>query len=196
MRIVSPYVSEFPEATAALPTGTERVQIAADDPEGYWRLLRDLWQSGDDFLLIEQDMVLPSGAVEQFAACPREWCGLPYFMHEGWGCWHGVIRYRASLTQRFPDLPDAIQMRHWQSLDSAWLNHLRAGGLNEAHWHWPTARHLSTRSPERPSHMHCPACQADIRPEIGRELAALTDDGPFRVYRAGLRLTITAPDVW
>jgi hypothetical protein len=192
MRVIYPYVTSFPEAVAALPVGAERIQIKAADTEAYWRLLREAWRSGDDFMVVEQDMVLPTGAVWSFERCPREWCGLPYFMHETWGCWHGTVRYRGSFTRRLPDLPDEIKARHWESLDSAWINHLRLAGYNEAHWHWPPARHLSTRSPERPSHMKCPACGTDIRPAIGQEIAALTDGGPFALYRATLRLTMTA----
>jgi len=77
MRILYPYVTSFPEAVAALPAGAERIHLAAWDVEAYWRLLREAWQSGEDFLIIEQDMVLPVGTVAGFEACPREWCGLP-----------------------------------------------------------------------------------------------------------------------
>ena len=181
MRVVYPHVREFPEALAVLPIATEKV-LLEPDPDAYWRLLRDLWHSGDDFLIVEQDIVLPPRAVLEFEACPRDWCAQPYFMWGTWGAWHGAVRYRKSLTRRFPTLPDSIIKREWKSLDSAWINHLRLLGRNEAHWHWPPARHLNTLHAE-PS--------ADLLP-VGQYLARLTRAGdPLARYRAGLRLTVT-----
>lgn len=181
MRIVYPHVRAFPQALAALPATVERVALNSD-PDAYWRFLRDLWRFGEDFLIVEQDIVLPDGAVTAFESCPRDWCAQPYFMWGTWGAWHGAVRYRASLTRQYPDLPDAITKRHWQSLDSAWINQLRLLGLNEAHWHWPPALHLNPAHPE-PS--------PDLLP-TGQYLANLTRSGdPLARYRTSLRLTMT-----
>ena len=190
LRVIYPYVREFPEALAALgQRRVEKVDVGSGD-QAYWRLMRDLWRSGDDFLIVEQDMVVPSGAVAAFETCPREWCGQPYFMYRTWGCWHGVVRYRGSLTRSLPDLPDQIAQRHWQSLDSAWINHLRLAGRNEAHWHWPPARHLSPRH-AAPSGVTCPNCGHDVTLTVGKAIADLTGDDALTRYRASLRLSMT-----
>lgn len=163
-RIVYPYVTEFPDALASI--AGYRVEMARLDPtdsEAYWRLMAALWHSGDDFCLVEQDMVVPEGGLARLEACPEEWCGIPYWLYSSWGVWHGVTRYRASLTARFPDIPEQIETRRWASLDSAWINHLRLHGLEEAHWHWPPARHLNPRrEPRQPAAVNCGSCQADV----------------------------------
>lgn len=181
MRVVYPYVREFPDALAALPPAVERVPLGPDT-DAYWRLMRDLWRSGDDFLVVEQDIVLPAGAVDVFETCKRDWCAQPYYMWDTWGAWHGAVRYRGSLTASLPRLPDEVVKRDWQSLDSAWLNHLRLAGRNEAHWHWPPARHLNPIHAQPNSHLL----------QAGRYLADLTRSGdPLARYRASLRLTMT-----
>ena len=189
MRIIYPYAEHYPEAIAALPLDAEQVDVSAD-PEAYWRLLRDLWRSGEDFLIVEHDMVLPDGALHTFDSCRREWCAHPYFMYGTWGTWHGVTRYRGGLTRRLPNLPDEIRSRTWPSLDSAWINHLRLAGVNEAHWHWPPARHLNPAHP--PMAVPCPHCGADIALTVGRSVAELTADDALAPFRASLRLTMTA----
>jgi hypothetical protein len=182
MRVVYPFVQEFPDALNVLfPHDIERVALGPN-ADAYWRLMRDLWRSGDDFLIVEQDIVLPAGAVAEFDTCPRDWCAQPYFMWGTWGAWHGAVRYRGSLTAQFPSLPDDVAKRDWQSLDSAWINQLRLHGRNEAHWHWPPARHLNPIHPQPPVSLF----------SAGRYLADLTrDDDPLARYRASLRLTMT-----
>jgi len=144
MRIVYPFVATFTEALAALDGWPVEMVNVSSDGEAYYRILADLWHSGEDFVIVEQDMVAPPGAIQSFLDCPREHCGVPYWMALGnWGIWHGVVRYRGSLTRRTPALPESIEHRHWGSLDSAWLNHLRLVCEEDEHWHWPAAKHLT-----------------------------------------------------
>jgi hypothetical protein len=142
VRVIYPYVKIFPEALAALAGWPVEMADTSADDEAYWRLLKDLWTAGRDFVLVEQDMVVPEDALDRLLGCTEEWCGVPYRLYGNYGVWHGVTRYRGSLTRRLPGLPDAIRDRRWESLDSAWINHLRAAGYPEAHWHWPAAKHL------------------------------------------------------
>jgi hypothetical protein len=169
MRIVYPYVTVFPEAVAALDGWTvEMVDVSSDD-QAYYRLMADLWRSGDDFTVVEQDIVLAPGALQGLVECPQPWCGCPYWQwHSGWGVWHGAVRYRADLALKLPEIPDLIQWRHWGALDSAWINHLRLLGYPEAHWHWPAAKHL-TKLPPVAMIYGCADCGAALRHEDLRE---------------------------
>jgi len=187
MRLVFPYTERHPEAIAALPVEAEQTDVSSD-PEAYWRLLREAWRSGEDFLIVEHDMVLPPGAILAFERCRREWCAHPYFMYGTWGTWHGVTRYRGSLTRRLPTLPDEIVNRAWPALDSAWINNLRRAGYNEGHWHWPPARHLAHVEPAR---VACPHCGTDVALVVGRAITDLTADDEMARYRASFRLTMT-----
>jgi hypothetical protein len=146
MRVIYAYTRVYAEAVSALDAEEypyEMVDVSSDD-ESYWRLRRDLWHAGEDHLIVEHDMIIPHGSIAQFEACPEEWCGhLYYSVWGGWGVWWGVTRYRGSLTRRHPDLPESIESRHWGSLDSAWINHLRLLCYPEAHRHEPPAIHLT-----------------------------------------------------
>ena len=141
MRVILPWTVEHPEVIAALEGPVERVYVGSDE-ECYFRLISDLWHSGDDFTIVEQDNVPAPGVLREFEVCPCEWAGEPYWLQGHWGCRFGVVRFRGSLTARYPDLPESIQRRDWRALDSAFANHLRMVGPQEPHWHWPAAKHL------------------------------------------------------
>jgi hypothetical protein len=142
LRVILPWTVEHPEVLAALEDWpVERVYVGSDD-ECYFRLISDLWHSGDTFAIVEHDMVPAPGILREFEVCPQEWCAEEYFMWGTWGTWFGVVRFRGSLTRRHPDLPESIVNRNWHSLDSTVINHLRLLGYPESHWHWPAAKHL------------------------------------------------------
>jgi hypothetical protein len=141
VRVIYPFATTFPEALASLPSWAEQVDVSQDD-EAYFRLLASLWHEAEDFVIVEQDQVLPPGALEGFEACPELKCGHGTWLYGGWGIWHGCVRYRREMMLAHPGLMESIQTRHWSSLDSAVINHLRLLGYPEAHWHWPASKHL------------------------------------------------------
>jgi hypothetical protein len=143
--VIYPHVTRFDEAVDALEDSGfawEAVALDPEDNEAYYRLLADLWRSGDDFLICEQDMVPPPGAIKALDECDCEWGGNAYWLYGGFGVWMGVTRFRGELTRRHPDLMETIVSRDWHALDSAIINHLRLLGYKDAHWHWPAAKHL------------------------------------------------------
>lgn len=135
MNIVCPATNLMPQTRAALDLSgyewTERDVSASD--ESYWELLNELWHSGEDFVIVEQDIVIDQFALPAFAECGAEWCanGYPYLRganYAGLGC----TRFKASLTERFPDLMDRVAEfdypghgpKHWCTLDAAMQNQL------------------------------------------------------------------------
>src|ERR1035437_7170921 len=48
----------------------------ADD--SYWRLLCRLWEQGNAFALIEQDISPTRAQIDTLWACSAEWCAFPY----------------------------------------------------------------------------------------------------------------------
>lgn len=164
MRVVYAHVRIFPESLESIREAAPEMAVTDAGPDAYWSLLRDLWRSGDDFCIVEQDMVVPPGALASLEACPELWCGVPYELYGVYGVWHGVTRYRGALTWRLPHLPDEIEHRSWEQLDSAWINHLRDEGYAEAHWHWPAARHLRfTPDLEQSRFFNCVRCGANMK---------------------------------
>jgi hypothetical protein len=129
-------------------------RLDSDDVEAYWRLLSDLWVAGDDFVLVEQDIVVREDTLQSFYKCPHSWCaagyrylGSPSYM--GIGC----IRFRADLLRRCPDVMERVANynypnhgpKHFCTLDAAMQSELH--GRREHVCGHGTVEHLSDGSP-------------------------------------------------
>ena len=130
MKIVVPYTDLHSVTEKALRmTGRKfrKVDVSKDD-EAYWRLLSKLWAEGEDFCIVEQDIVVNPGVFDEFEDCPNEWAANSYpFCHkiaEGLGC----TRFSGSLTRRFPEILDEVAKlpvpgfpgyKYWITLDSS-----------------------------------------------------------------------------
>jgi hypothetical protein len=55
----------------------ELVDVTGDD-FGYWREIRARWQGAEDLVLIEQDIEICPGGVQEMLACDRPWCCYAY----------------------------------------------------------------------------------------------------------------------
>lgn len=108
----------------------------------YWQLLHDRWEIGDEFLLVEQDVVVWQGAIQHLAECSNAWCTLPTMCHgrmitTTFGC----VKFSRDLIARNP--------RFWDDIDRDWF-HLDANFADKMGWpwirphdHWPPASHLN-----------------------------------------------------
>ena len=70
---MQPWVTQFPESIAALDASGytwESAPLDPEDDEAYYRLIADLWHSGEDFCLVEQDNVPAPGILREFEECP------------------------------------------------------------------------------------------------------------------------------
>lgn len=130
--------------------GIEYVDVSASDT-AYFELFQELWQSGDDFLIIEQDIVIRPDTIGSFKRCTAAWCAAPYpylgsETYAGLGC----VRFRAALTRELPIIPNYVAThrypkhtpRHWCVLDAAVQREL-----------WKNGRHACTRHPAV-GHLH------------------------------------------
>lgn len=123
--------------------------LGADD--AYYVLLRGLWHAGGGFVIVEHDIVVWPGAVQQLEDCPEPWCVFPYYSSVGWardalGC----TKFSSGLLQRYPDVleppfPDCCQhTTYWCGLDRLISHRLRSHGL-EPHEHSPAVVNLNDR---------------------------------------------------
>src|ERR1019366_3527161 len=110
VRVIYPYTDRRTEEshlalTRWAPTA-ERIYVGEDD-FAYGRLLEQLWGK-DAFMLVEHDIVIHEGLVEEFAECEEEWCSSPYSYFDqpvttsggGLGC----TKFSAQLMYRWPTL--------------------------------------------------------------------------------------------
>jgi hypothetical protein len=68
---------ETAKSVAAYAPEAELIDVTGDDT-GYWREIRSRWQGKDDLVIIEQDIEIVPGGVEEMLACDRDWCCYAY----------------------------------------------------------------------------------------------------------------------
>jgi hypothetical protein len=158
MKIVLAYVPPMSAKVviALNKTGREfeRVNVSKSD-EHYWRLFDKLWKAGEEFVNIEQDIVVSPTILDELENCPAEWCSVAYPYLNGQYPGLGCVRFRAALLQRRPNAVieagewsnAAHKPKHWCAVDhSLTLALNRAGETKHVHYegvdhlgdHWPT----------------------------------------------------------
>ena len=156
-----PFTKIHGDVWNALPEGTITVDVSGS-PDAYWAALCEWWVKGEDFAVIEHDVICRPDVIEQFDSCPEPWCVFGYdpicheACQEAWANMLGCTRFRAVITAEFPDAVTSIppQDRNWNNLcDHLAGNKLhgvpcdqRPGGIREQfthHWHRPSVRHRS-----------------------------------------------------
>lgn len=104
MRVVVPYTNVHPDTRAALePWPDVEYRWTGDDDYAYGRLLRELWAAGEDFLLIEHDVVPTVDHLLRMAICPSAYCAAPYAWLQAVGVTLGFTRFRSVLLRAYPD---------------------------------------------------------------------------------------------
>lgn len=132
MRVVVPFTTLAPGVAAALDaTGWlwESVYVGASD-EDYWDLLASLWADGDTFAIVEHDVLVEPGTLDELNDCSSQWCGfaVPYFNgpYPGLACakfGSGLIGMKPNALQEVAAISDpAHPPKHWCRLD-AWLQY-------------------------------------------------------------------------
>ena len=156
MRIVAPYTAFHPLAEQALtrhaPTA-ERVPLG-DRPDAYYRFLRELWEAGESFHVVEHDIEIHAGVVD--AECAEPWCVWPYrgpgrdaegaMLTRSLGC----TRFHRDLLTAHPDLLAGFPVGHgvnfetsprnWRRVDSELAPRLQGLGY-KPHQHEPVLHH-------------------------------------------------------
>jgi len=155
MRVICPYTRISPATREALDSSGyawEPHDVSGSD-DAYWGVLAGLWAAGEDFAVVEHDIIPAPGALASFEACAHGWCSCPYPYLAGTYAGLGCTRFRAGLIARQPDLMDVVATmsndshppKSWCTLD-AWIQVvLRQRGENMCTAH-PEAGHPS-RSP-------------------------------------------------
>jgi len=101
MTVYVPWTRQYPECRAALaPSSPVYVDVSADD-FAYWRLARALWGEREPFTIVEHDVLVEPGSIEELDACPEPWCAFAIHSVDvgtgmSWVATFGCVRFRPS----------------------------------------------------------------------------------------------------
>lgn len=74
------------------------------DERAYARLLIDAWGRPGDLIVIEHDIGIRAGVIEELTACSQPWCGFPYAIGGNLLVCLGCTRFTHTLKTALPDL--------------------------------------------------------------------------------------------
>lgn len=129
--ILAPYTKakQNPEAKALLekhaPGEITWARIDPADPTAYSRILVEAWAEPGDLVIVEHDVGIRAGVVEELLGCSQPWCGFPYAIGESLLVCLGCTRFSAHLKAMLPGL-----MAEAAAIDSA----QDGGGVPAGHW--------------------------------------------------------------
>jgi len=118
MLVVVPFVvsdHSWALAAAHLSLRQDGVQASFEqmrDEEHYFRLFEQLWGNGESFTIVEHDIAVWPGAIQELENCPEGWCTFPYYCSVGWitdglGCTkfskEFILAHPDFLKEPFPD---------------------------------------------------------------------------------------------
>lgn len=130
----------------------ELVKVGKGDE--YWRLLRERWELGREFIVVEQDVIVWQGGLRQLVECEQDWCTFPTMCHgrlipTTLGC----VKFGARLIERHPAFWDDIPSR-WYHLDANFASKIGWPYIRP-HAHFPPATHLNeVQWPDEISHRY------------------------------------------
>lgn len=135
MKTLVPYTDLDAGTAAALPDARF---AAIDGDDGYRRLLREVWEEGDPFILVEHDVVPTAAQVASLEACPEPWCGYGYSPGD-WTPMFGFVRFGRALLSAIPEAFTDPSWP-WDQLDAKFAVLARSRGFRW-HWHYPHVHH-------------------------------------------------------
>lgn len=143
-----PWAERNSQVEESVPPGTQWVDVRGSDL-AYYEALTEIWGKGEDFAIIEHDVVIHDLVVEEFESCPEPWCVFGYdnMCHpecqEAWANQLGCTRFRAELMEEVPDALTSVPpgpLQDWHNVCDGLGNNLRAVGYWH-HWHTPHVGH-------------------------------------------------------
>lgn len=153
--ILAPYTTakQNPTAKALLlehaPHEITWAEIDPADDTGYARILVDAWAAPGDLLIVEHDIGIRAGVIEELLACSQPWCGFEYPIGDQLLVCLGCTRFTAHLKASLPDLmleaaavaDSGVPAGDWRRLDVRIAGRLEAFG-HRSHAHSPPLEHF------------------------------------------------------
>ncbi len=143
-RALDRYVPFGPEGAVEFETCVWYMRL--DDPvHGYGQLVKRLWDAGETFALIEQDIEIGPSTIYDFRACQHPYCAAPYPWSTAIGPALGCTRFRAEFIIAHPTVVDeAIEIGggHFRQFDVIFQRRVLAKHYGaQPHVHAPVIHH-------------------------------------------------------
>jgi hypothetical protein len=101
---LNPETKRLVEAHTPPGMDVEWAELDSNHPGSYARLLVEVWAEPGDLLIIEHDIGIRAGVIEELLACTQSWCGFPYTIGEQLLVCLGCTRFTAHLKASLPGL--------------------------------------------------------------------------------------------
>lgn len=130
------------------PNEIDQRFINPEDQFAYGRILRELWEAGEDLAIVEPDIVVRADVCESFLNCPELYCAWPYQWLTNVGPALGCTRFRSEFLKKYPDVMVKVEAQNvtWRQLDVVLMRHVLAREYGEQpHIHLPPVEHLNPK---------------------------------------------------
>lgn len=120
--------------------------IEKGDEFEYGRIIADYWKQGDDFAIVEPDIVIRKDVTHAFLNCECEYGCFPYAWTTNIGPALGCTWFRAAFLERYPTaVKEALREPiSWRQFDVVLMRHVLARKYGEQpHVHLPAVEHLN-----------------------------------------------------
>jgi hypothetical protein len=141
--IVVPTLTE--DCIAAIAIRNERLKpqvVIMTDDLSYSRLLTQLWNQGQSFILVEHDIIVWPGALAALSECSKLYCGYQYQISHRLGGTLGCTRFSKDLILNNSDFPKFWADIPWHHLDGKVAEAMLSIGIEDYHIHYPPVTHL------------------------------------------------------
>lgn len=149
-RVIVPYTKRIEVVERAVAVAAEHAHVLAEwvdvsgDDEAYHRLLKELWDSGQTFIINEHDNIPHPWSYTEMGSCNHAWCGTPYMVVGKVQTALGLTKFHRVLTRERPNTLD-IGDRYWAHQDIVIGLGLLGTGIGQ-HVHMPPIDHLNPRA--------------------------------------------------
>lgn len=122
--------------------------IEAGDPKAYGLILQYYWELGEDFAVVEPDIVIREDVADAFRDCECLYGAFPYEWLTDVGPALGCTWFRSAFLQKHPDAMREVLAKNisWRQLDVVLMRHILAREYGEQpHVHLPPVEHLNEK---------------------------------------------------
>lgn len=137
------------ETLKALLANSRNIELRINDPDDdtcYGKTIREYWRRGEDFMVVEPDVVIRNDVMIAAENCSCEYGCFPYAWMTNVGPALGCTWFRSSFLKKYPDACDEAGAGQisWRQFDVILMRSVLARKYKEQpHVHLPEVVHLN-----------------------------------------------------